>query len=973
MINLEISKVYSGFELKKITFVKEVNASLYEFEHVKSGAKLLYMDRDDDNKVFSAAFKTTPEDSTGVFHILEHSVLCGSAKYPVKEPFVDLLKGSMQTFLNAFTFPDKTMYPCASCNDRDFANLMSVYLDAVFAPAIYTHKEIFMQEGWHHEMLSNDSEVEYKGVVFNEMKGSFSSVDTVLYDATGASLFPDTLYRHSAGGFPPEIPNLTYEQFLDAHRKYYHPENSFLYLYGNMDVLERLEFIDREYLSKYERTGAKIEIDFQKPVINMNYKETFAISENEDEANNYYAALCYVVGNYSEREKLLALRIVLDALASNNTSPLTKLFIDKGMAEDMWAFTYDGIAQPYVIFQLRKTNAEAAELFEKTLTDALKDICEKGIDKKALRASLNQLEFSMREGKQGGTPAGLSYDLDLMDGWLYGAEPDLYLRYEDALESIKKGLNGESKYFEQLIESLILESNHKSRVVLVPSKTKQQESEQKEKDILAKYKESLSNEEICELVNSTKELIEYQSRPNSPEECATIPTLELSDIGEGRRELPNEVCENEGIKYLYHDIDTNKIGYQRWYFDASSLNYEELSYAGLLSSLLSDFATKKHSDEEIVNEIKTKLGGFGFFVNCYTNVKDAKLCTPYFGLYCSALEENLADSVELANEIITSTVFDKAKLKTTLSQMSSGMRNAISRSGDRYALERVCSYMTVEGAYNELLGGITYFDFINSLLDKIDSDFDEINEKLTGLCRKIFNKNTMTVGYSGSREGFEKLKGLIANGTNFKAFEVSEKQNILPSYSGNEAIVIPSGVNYNVKGCNFLENGFEYSGKMMVLSKIMRNDYLWNNIRVKGGAYGTGFSISPSGSVCFTSYRDPNVAKTLENYDNALEYLESFTKHTPSVLKYVISTVAGIDRPITPRDMGGYIESSYFIGSNAEYKAKIRQEVINTTAEDIEKLSALVAAIIKDDLVCTVGSESKIEEAKEVYKAVKKL
>ena len=973
MNKLETGKLYSGFELKNVTYINEITANMYEFEHLQSGARLLYIDRNDDNKVFSAAFKTIPEDSTGVFHILEHSVLCGSKKYPVKEPFVDLIKGSMQTFLNAFTFPDKTMYPCASCNDKDFANLMSVYLDAVFAPAIYEHEEIFKQEGWHVELLDKEAMPEYKGVVYNEMKGSFSSVDTQLYDLTGASLFPDTLYRHSSGGYPPAILDLTYEQFINAHKKYYHPENSFLYLYGNMDILERLAFIDSEYLCNYHRTGNIISVDFQKPVVNMDVSGSFAIADSEDEEHNYYTALSYVVGDFSEREKLLALRVLLDALASNNTSPLTKVFLDKEMAEDMWAFTYDGILQPYTIFQLRKTTPEGVEKFEETLVNALRDICEKGIDKKLLRASINQIEFGMREGKQGGTPAGLSYDLDLMDGWLYGSSPDLYLRYEEALANVKKGLEEGSRYFEELIEELILGSNHKSRVVLVPSKTKQKEDEDREKQLLADYKASLSDEELDKLVDDTKALIEYQSAPNTPEQIATLPGLQLSDIGDGKREMPNEISEREGVKFLYHDVNTNKIGYQRWYFDVSSLTLDELQYASLLSSLLSENRTENYSDEEIVNEIKSRLGGLGFFVNVYTRVDNNKDCTPYFGVYCSVLEENIKDSVELINEVLTTTKIEKTRLKTTLMQMSSGLRNHIIRSGNRVALDKVASYLTKEGAYNERLGGISYFSFINDLLSRIDGEFDAINEKLAEVAGKIFARNRLTIGYTGSRDVFEEFSGLCLSGINMPVSPDAPKVEVEPSYEGNQAICVPSGVNYCVKGCNYVDHGYQYNGKMAVLAKILSNDYLWNEIRVKGGAYGTGFSVSASGTACFSSYRDPNVAKTLENYDKAYDYLKSFTKHTPSVLKYIISTVAGIDRPITPRDIGGYIENSYFIGSDAEYKHKIRSQVLETTSEDIEGFADLIRIITEDNYVCTVGSKSRIEEASGVFDSIEEL
>ena len=970
MQNFDIGTKHSGFTVNRITYVPEISANLYELEHEKSGAKLLYVDRDDDNKVFSATFRTTPEDSTGVFHILEHSVLCGSEKYPVKEPFVDLLKGSMQTFLNAFTFPDKTMYPCASCNDKDFANLMSVYLDAVFAPAIYKHPEIFKQEGWHCELLDKDSDPVYKGVVFNEMKGSFSSVDTQIYTAADSALFPDTFYRHSSGGYPPVITDLTYEQFIAAHRKYYHPENSFLYLYGNMDLEERLEFIDREYLSKFERTGNVIEFPMQQPVIKKDVVGTFAVSPDEELKNNYYAALCCVTGTYEDREKTLALNIIFDAIAGTNEAPLKKLFLEKEMGQDFWAFMCDGIAQPYAMFQLRKTDPEYIEKFEETLISALRGFVEKGIDKTMLRAAVNQTEFHLREGKQGGMPAGLSYDLDIMDGWLYGADPELYVTYEEALAHIKEGLEEGNRYFENLLEESVINSPHMAKVVMQPSQTKQAEDEATEKAKLAAFKASLTDEQIDKLIEDTKALIAYQSAENTPEELATIPALELSDIGEGRKELPNEIsCEN-GIKYLYHDVKTSGIAYERWYFDMSGVEPDELPYVTLLSDVLTECATEKHSAADLQNEIKIKLGSIWFGTSVYTRVDDPDRVLPFFVVGSSVLEGGVADSVKLINEVISSTKFTKDEIKTILVQSVNDMKNHFINNGSGAAVDKVRSYITKEGAYGQKLGSFGYYEFIKKLVDNIDSDFDSIKTELERVVGKLFSTDRLTIGVSGSREALVSLKASCASDLNIGVTPYVKAAEPQPLYNGNEAICIPSGVNYCVKGVNYLEKGFEYSGKMLVLSKILSNDYLWNEIRVKGGAYGTGFSVSTSGSATFHSYRDPNVASTLENYDKAADYLENFSANGQTVLKYIISTVAGIDRPISPRDIGGYIENSYFSGSDLEYKTKIRREVIQTTEKDIEAFAALIRALTDADIVCAVGVRSKIEETDGVFDSI---
>ncbi len=962
MSKLELNKVYGGFRVDRIRYVEEVSANLFELEHIKSGAKMLYLDCNDDNKVFSVMFKTIPEDSTGVFHIIEHSVLCGSDRYPVKEPFVDLLKGSMATFLNAFTFPDKTGYPVASCNDKDFANLMGVYLDAVFAPNVYKHEEIFMQEGWHYEIEDKDGPMSLRGVVFNEMKGSYSSVDTQIEMLIEKSLFPDTLYRHSSGGDPAVIPDLTYEQFVAAHKKYYHPENSFMFLYGNMDVVERLEYIDREYLSKFTRTGNFIEIPMQKPVVNTDACGVYSISDSDSEENNSYIALASVVGDYSEREKILAFDILMSVLASTNESPLKKAVLESGLGEDLWAFIFDGVAQPHIIFELRKTNPEKKDEFVKLVRSVLEKLVKDGIDKKLLNAEINQTEFKLREGKQGSMPAGLLYNLDIMSSWLYGGDPAIYIEYEEALKNIKKGAEG--RYFEDLIEKYILNSDHMTVALMNPSKTIAAEQAKVEEERVAKYRESLTEEELLGVVEKNRKLVEYQTAEDTPEGLATLPKLSLGDVGPNVTELPCDVDSYRGRPMLVTDVFTKKIAYVNYYFDLSGLAPEYIPYASLYAELLGQISTEKYNAAELDTEIKTCLGSFEAETGTYTPVNDIGNVKFMFTVGSSMLEGNMNNALALVSEIVGHSKIDKEEVKNILFQSKSMMQMSIMQRGDRYASGRVSSYCTSEGAYNDLIGGIGFYGFLSELCADFDSSFDKIKEGFDAVAREL-NFDNLTVGITGEGSAVASFEAAepefrIGGGT-------GKHYTLAPEYKGNEAFIIPAGVNYVAKGFNFDGTEIKFSGKMSVLSKILSLDWLWNQVRVRGGAYGVNFGVTRSKNAMFTSYRDPSVKNTLDTYDKTLEYLDGFAKKVPDIEKYVISTAAAYERPLCPKDIGALARRNYFEGYSNEMRRASKAEALSTTSEDIEKMAELIKPLAEKNLCAVVGNKDKIAEAGDLF------
>ena len=962
MTELKPGGVIAGFKVMRITHVNEVDADLYELEHIRSGAKMIYLDADDNNKVFSVFFKTLPEDSTGVFHILEHSVLCGSKKYPVKEPFVDLLKGSMATFLNAITFPDKTGYPVASCNDRDFANLMGVYLDAVFAPRVCEEEKIFMQEGWHYEIESPDAPMTYKGVVFNEMKGAYSSVDRRMMGKVEEALYPDTIYRHSSGGAPANIPDLTYDKFIAAYRKYYHPENSFMYLYGKMDIAERLEYIDREYLSKYERTGRHIDVPVQAPVVNTDVCAEYPIAESDSLDGNSYISYSCVVGDHTEREKMLALDILMSVLTDTNDSPIKKAVLESGMASDMSAYVYDGISQPYLTFEIRKTDADKNDAFLSLLFTELRRLAREGIDKKALLAEINQAEFRLREGKQGSAPAGLLYNFDILSDWLYGGKPETYLEYEEALRNIKAGVEG--RYFEKLIEDYILDSKHKAVVVLTPSRTLAAEEAKAEADRIAAYRATLSDAEIAALVEKNRELVEFQKAEDTPEGIATLPRLALDDVSDSITELPYRVDEFRGRPLLLTEMFTKKIAYVNYYFDLSGLSPELIPYAALLGDLLGDIATEKHSAAELDIAIKTKLGRFSTVTATFTDRRDISKVTPVLSVRASMLENDIPDALALVGEVIGSSVFDKDEIGKLITQDKNMLQMSIAQRGNSFASMRVMSYCSIDGAYDEKLGGISYYRFLTSLASDFDAKFDEVKAGLAAVVRELTLEN-LTVGITGDSDAVAAFRAAapeFSTGTGS-----GMHYTLTPEYHGNEAFIIPAGINYVAKGFNYIKAGIKVDPRMMVLSKILSLDWLWNEVRVRGGAYGVSFGVSANGKAVFTSYRDPSVGKTLDAYDNTVEYLRDFAARTPDIDKYIISTAAGYERPLCPRDIGNAAQNNYFEHYNDECRRADKKLVMSTKPEDIEGMASLIGARAAEGLCAVVGSREKIEEAGDIF------
>jgi len=965
-------ELYHGFRLLSIRLIPELNATARLFSHEKSGARLLHLEADDDNKVFSISFRTPPPDSTGLPHILEHSVLCGSRKFPVKEPFVELAKGSLNTFLNAMTFPDKTMYPIASTNDKDFMNLMDVYLDAVFYPNIYSQPEILMQEGWHYELEDKDAPMSYKGVVYNEMKGAFSSPEQVLFRKIQESLYPDTPYGVDSGGDPEDIPKLTQEQFLSFHKKYYHPSNSYIYLYGDGDILKHLEFIDKEYLKDFDSLDIDSGIPLQQPFPDI--RETtaeYSISAGESTEGKTYLSMNFSIGRSTDPFLYLAFDILEYLLADNPAAPLKKALLQAGIGKDVFGSFDNGILQPIFSIVAKDADVEQKEDFKAIVTNTLKELAEKGIDKRLIEAAINYREFKLREADFGGRPKGLIYNIRCMDSWLYDADPTMHLSFEEPLGRVKAALT--EPLFEDLIKKHLLENNHCSLLVVKPQPGMAESREREICQKLQEYKASLPEEEINRIVECTRELVKKQSEPDSPEALATIPMISLEDIKAEAEVLPLEERDISGVKTLNHEIHTNGIAYVSLYFDTRAVPEGLLPYAGLLAAVLSEIGTRKRGYEDLANEINIQTGGISFTNQAFPILGSDDDYAPRLIVKAKSLSGKLPELMRLTGEIINETVFDDARrLKEIIQEGRSRLEMGIYSQGHYMAMTRLNSYFSPAGKYNETLTGISFYRFLAGIEKGFDSRKDEIIHNLKTVSEFIFQKSSLMASVVISPEDYsafanefavfaDSLPDTAARPPQSYAFEQAP---------ANEGLMTPGKVQYVAKGFSFKKAGWQYTGSLQVLRSIASLDYLWNRIRVQGGAYGAFANFSRSGAMIFVSYRDPNLKETLAAYDQMVQYLEGFDADNREMAKYIIGTISRLDTPLTPQMKGERAVSNYLSGVTQADIQLERDEVLKTTPQDIRGLAPMLQDVLKNEYICVLGSESKLKDNKDIFKNI---
>lgn len=965
----------NAYEVLKEEDLQDIHSKGWLLKHKKTGARVMLIENSDENKVFNIAFRTPPKNSTGVAHILEHSVLCGSREFPLKDPFVELVKGSLNTFLNAMTYPDKTCYPIASCNDRDFQNLMHVYLDAVFYPNIYKKEEIFRQEGWNYHLEKKEGPLKYNGVVYNEMKGAFSSPDDVLEREIMNSLFPDTTYGCESGGDPVNIPDLSYEEFLDFHRQYYHPSNSFIYLYGNMDMEEKLEFLDSHYLSAFDSLVIDSEIRDQEAFAQVkDIQKSYPVSEDEGEEDNTYLSYNMVVGEAADINLSLAFEVLDYALLSAPGAPLKQALLDAKIGKDIYGSFEDGIKQTYFSIVAKGANLNQKEEFIKVIRDTLTKIAEEGIDKKAVTAGINYYEFRFREADFSSYPKGLMYGLDILSSWLYDdTKPFCEVQLLEGFEFLKKAL--EEGYFEELIRKYLLDNTHGAILSLVPEKGLAAKRDKELEEKLENYRKSLSDEELTRMVEKTKALEAYQEAEEAPEALTCIPMLSREDIKKEITGLTNEEHHVEDSLFLYHDVCTNGIGYADLLFEIHDFDVDTVHYLGLLKSVLGAVDTENYTYGELFNEVNARTGGIAYGIEVFDDAQDTDAFRAMFAVRGKALYPEMDFMFSMIREVLTTSKLDDIKrLYEIIARVRSRAQASLASAGHSTAVLRGASYASPMAAFQDEMAGIGYYQFIEKLEKDFDSCKDEIVKNLRKVMEEVLRPENFCVSYTGERESLDVVKAQAA-GIKKVLFNGQKPEPVkqAPCIKKNEAFKTSGQVQYVAQNGNFRKKGLEYTGALEILKVILSYDYLWINLRVKGGAYGCMSGFKRNGESFLVSYRDPHLKRTLEVYQGVPDYIRAFEADEREMTKYIIGTISNKDVPRTPQMQGSISKTAYFSNVTEDMLQKERNQILGAQKEDIQKLAALVEAVLSDDQICVVGSETAIEKAEDVFMEVKPL
>lgn len=955
--------------------VEDVQSDGFILRHKKSGARIAILSNNDDNKVFYIGFRTPPEDETGVPHIIEHTTLCGSKKFPVKDPFIELAKGSLNTFLNAMTYPDKTVYPVASCNDQDFKNLMDVYLDAVFNPNITKYEEIFKQEGWHYELTGKDDELKINGVVYNEMKGAYSSPDEVLSSQIYRSLFPDNTYSKDSGGNPEYIPKLTYEAYLDFYHKYYHPSNSYIYLYGDMDVVERLEWLDKEYLSQYDYEKVNSEINKQPAFDEIkNVEAQYSITMDDSQENKTYLSYNRVVGDTFDEMLYQAFDVLDYALVSSPGAPVKQALIDAGIGDDVYGSYDAGILQPVFSFVAKNANASQADEFENIIENTLKEVVKTGINKEALLAGINSSEFKFREADFGQFPKGLLFGLNCLDSWLFDdMKPFIHLECLGTFAKLRKAVD--TDYFEKLIQEYLLDNTHGSSVTVKPKRGLGNEREEALAKELSDYKASLSDEEIDKLIEETEHLKKYQEEPSSDEDLRKLPMLTRADMKKNAMPFSNIEDELLDVKVVRHDIESNGIDYISFLFDAGDFAQSELGYLGFFTNALGLVSTENYSYTDLANATNIYTGGISTGTASHPDIKDRNNFVFKFEVKLKVLEKNLDKALELMEQmLLTSDFTDTKRLGEIVAQIKARLQANLSSSGHLVAAMRSMSSFSRYAFYQDELKGIAFYRSICRIEKELSESPKSVSDKLAAIAKKLFARNRMLISFTGNSEAYGNaklsLEKVIAG---FDKMSAVGNQAEVHFNTAKEAFIDASQIQYVAKTGDFICEGYEYTGALRLLRIILSYDYLWINVRVKGGAYGCMNTFLRSGESYFVSYRDPNLSDTLDVYDRIPEYIKSFSPDERDMTKYIIGTFSALDTPMNPEAKGSRSLSAYLEGITYEQIQKERNEILNAQPEDIRRLADLVEAVLKKDSICVIGNENMIKESAGLFENVEKL
>ena len=980
-----------GFAVERRETVPELDSDAYVLRHAASGARLLYLACDDENKAFAIGFKTPPADSTGVFHILEHSVLCGSAKFPVKEPFVDLIKSSMQTFLNAMTYPDKTIYPVATTNEQDLYNLMDVYLDAVFNPAIYTKPTIFEQEGWHYELdLPEGAEGEgdggsaslregtlrYNGVVFNEMKGALSDPMSVLDDAVNAALYPDTAYAHESGGDPRAIPALTYEQFLDTHARHYNPSNSYITLYGDLDVDRALAFLDERYLSQPSAASRRMDaavavgedpstlapnpLDVQEPVT-CEYKRVEMATTPE----NALVGLGLVLGSALDRKRTIAADILFEALLGSNEAPVKKAILAAGLGGNVVSYTAAECLQPYELIMLQNAQPGVARELRRVFQDACRDLCEHGVPRERLEAIISSNEYDLRQ-RDYGIADGVAIACDALSTWLYDDDAaTLALKYGPVYEELRGELDG--SYFEDLLRELVLQNDHMALVELVPVDAAEGAEGAEAAELTAK-RDAMTDAELADVVERTAVLRAAQEAEDTPEDKATLPRLRVSDIGEARPEPPLVVDTTAPIPCLRHGIPTNRLTYAMQYFDLSCVAFEDLPYVTLLCRLLKQLPTREHSAEELDNLLAGKLGFLSFTTEVMTQ-PDVDGVRPYLLVSAGALSEKIDALASLPREVWSQSLLleaDADRVRDVLTQIRIGLEQGFINNGHSAALGRAMSYSSPSAVVREQLSGVDFYLFLRDLLEHFDERLDDLRAKLAELADRIFVADGCMSSFTGSDEDFDAYwdaAGDLGLGAGDGADAGRDALVVPTPCDRHEAFVIPSDICFAASAYDPRRLDIDVTGAWAVAANALSYDYLWNEIRVKGGAYGCGFRAAGERQAAFYTYRDPAIDPSIERVARAGEWLGSFEPDEAAFEGFIVSCVSGMDAPVKPYALTKRRNTTYLAGLDPHAREERRAQMLAATPGELRSLGADVTRIAAESPTCVFGGRDVIAKS----------
>lgn len=961
----------NNYKLIEEKYIDEVASNCKVYTHIKTGARVLTLENNDDNKAFGIGFRTPPERGNGVCHIVEHCVLSGSRKFKTKEPFMDLIKSSLQTFLNAMTFPDKTIYPVSSRNEKDFYNLMDVYLDAVFHPAIYEEEKIFLQEGWHYELKDKEDDLKYNGVVYNEMKGVYSASENLVSDAMVFALHEDSSYGVDSGGDPKLIPSLSYEEFKDYHKKYYHPSNSYIYLYGNQNMEEALDFIDKNYLQDFDKAEINSEIILNDEIKKTKDVEiTFSASKEEMKDKIDYLSKGWTLGYADSKMDVFMRDFLAELLIDAQGGPLKKAIFDAGLAEDVYSETSSSLPLDLSIV-LKNTEADKKDEFLKLLRESLEKLVEEGIDKDLLEATLNKFEFIFREG--GGTQKAIIYYIRALNSWLYDQSPLDALYYNDVLSEVKEKLN--DGFVENYIKEKLLDNEYSVNLVARPELNKNHREEEELKKELQELKAKMSDEEIQEIVKKSRDLEEYQNQEDSQENKDTIPSLELSDIDEKVTEYPVEEDKLGDVVYLKTHQETNGIVYTTLSHDISFIEKEEMETMSLLLSLIGLIDTKNYTYEELNNEIYKATGGISFNPSVYVDAKDKEKYVLRMNIKMKSTADKLGRGLEIIDEIMNNSLLDsKKRIKELLNILKSRIESTMLQNGHQFIISILKSYYSRVADIQSHIGGLNYYDFMRDLVENFEEKWEDFERQSEKIYDKLFVRDNLIISTAGNLEDLNKIKPELEK--HIKSLEV---KNIKPAdyeferNNKNEGLYTTSNVVYVSKGYNLEDLGLKYMGDLTVLANILNSSYLHNEIRAKGGAYGGGITIGRSGDMATYSYRDPNLKNTVKVYESIGSFVENVKMSDEDLKDFIIGSMNSFDPLLSPEQVGDINLSRFITGLKVEDLEKSKKEALETNLEKLNSYGKIFDEAMKKNYLAAFGSENIIRDGENLFKEIKSI